>query len=180
MPPVDYLQTALDFLILVVGLLLGIPFGLWLDRQVKKSEGALRRKDEAARLGRSLLALQAAIKHNRERFKQLATALANSRASFDPALDHSAWEACRPEIVPLLRDADFQRRLAFHFSRVRHFSRLNALHVDLTAGVASAVGGVTKTRNSLREYLAALVSELDAEAASLSEECKNHSNPSDA
>ncbi len=150
-----------------VGVIVGVPIALWLNSLSGRAAGRARKAEEHARLRTGLLAVLAALAHNRGRLGALLDVLQKHEALFDVTLDTAAWEASRDEIVPFLRSADLHRRVAFHFDRLRSLARLCSLYLDMIAGVASALGGVEKTRGALRDHLIATSRELLAQTDSI-------------
>jgi hypothetical protein len=83
------------------------------------------------------------------------------------AVDYSAWDAVKSEIIPFLHDPELRRKLAYHFSRTEAVNRLNDLYLNYSAGIGSAVGGSEQTRTALRAYLLQNLSALETEAGEL-------------
>lgn len=151
----------------VAALVLGIPFALWTDRKLKEREGKSHTAENNARLSRALTVLESAITHNRQELAQVAQALATQQARIIPALDHSGWEACKSEVIPLLHDPSLQSKLAFYFSRIESFARANHMYLEYFIGIASALQGANQSREKLRCYLLGLAGNLNTTAAEI-------------
>lgn len=67
----------------------------------------------------------------------------------------------------MLQAPDVQRRIAFYFGRLQCLDRLASLHFDLTAGIATVIGGVERTRELLGEYIVLRAGELLSETRDL-------------
>lgn len=148
----------------VIGLLLGLPLALWTDRRITARSEKRQRVEERKRLVESLDTLARALSFNRGRLKELTQSLSNNRAPFDPALDYSAWDAVKSEIIQHLHNPALQQRVAFHFSRMEAVTRLSDLYLNYVAGIGAAIGGSEQTSASLRGYLVKTLTQLDVEA----------------
>jgi len=144
-----------NFASTVIGLLLGLPLALWTDRQITARSERLKRAEEQQRLALSLDTISQALSFNRERMKQLVQSLSSNRVPFDPAVDCSAWDSVKTEIIQYLHDPALQQRIAYHFSRMEAVLKLNDLYLNYAAGIGAAIGGSEQTRDSLRNYLSA-------------------------
>ncbi len=91
----------------------------------------------------------------------------NHGAPFDAALDYSAWDALKVDVVQLLHDPALQQRIAYHFSRIQTLVGLIDKHYDFTFGLQSETNAAASTRESLREYLIPTLTSLVEESAAL-------------
>ena len=153
-----------NFASTLIGLLLGLPFALWTDRQITARSERRQRKEERNRLANSLDTLSRALSFNRERLKCLVQSLSNNRAPFDPALDYSAWDAVKSEIIQHLHNPTLQQRIAYHFSRMEAVTKLSDLYLNYVAGIGATIGGSEQMRDSLRGYLLNTLQQLDIES----------------
>lgn len=154
----------------VVGILFGVPIALGLAHYgVSIQEGA-RQADERARLQRGLKSLVVAVRHNADRLRHLSESLRDGRVPYDAALDVSAWDVSKQEIIPFLQDAEVQRRIAHHFTRAESVRKLAVLLLDQSVGVASALGGSAQTRKALSSHLQDESGNLSREAGQLADD----------
>jgi hypothetical protein len=151
----------------IVGILVGLPMAMWTNRKLAERGDRERRHEQEVRLAHALEAVSHALVHNRERFRFLGGVLAETHATFDPALDYSAWEATHGEVAPLLRDSELQQRLAYHFARVRSLSDLHKDYLNYFIGMQGTLSGAEAARTRLRDVLTDIQSELDADAEQL-------------
>jgi hypothetical protein len=155
---------------IVAGIVIGLPFALWLNSYTESIGQQAKQSEERQRLNDGLVAVRAAIDFNRTQLQQFAKNLESHVVPFDLGLDVSAWDVSKAEIVPHMRDPDLQRRLAYHFSGLAALTRLNGLYLDQTVGVPSALGGSDNTRATLRTSLLARTRQLIEEAQALAQE----------
>ena len=151
----------------VAGVVIGVPIALWLNARGGKAVDKKRIADECAKLKHGLDAVVLSLKHNESLLGELIASVENKREVYDTGLNLSAWEACREQIVPYLKDAELSRRIAYHFERLAGVSRLVAMYLNLGVGVASALGGSQKTRETLAANIAQSATLLIADALSL-------------
>ncbi len=154
----------------VVGILIGVPIALGLAHYGLSIQERSRQADERARLQRGLTSLTVALRHNADRLRQLSDQLRSDRVPFDVALDVSAWDVSKQEIIPFLQDAEMQRRIAHHFTRTESVRRLAVLLLDQSVGVASALGGSAQTRKALSSHLQAESDDLSHDAGQLADD----------
>ena len=149
------------------GIILGVPIALWLNRHMGGVAERNLRADESERLKNRLEVIRATLTHNRQKLLYLDQVLQQDSATFDVGLDLVAWEACRDEIIPFLKNPDLRRRIALYFGRLATVARLSALYLDQAVGVVSALGGVATTRTALKNHLLAFCQQLLTESEQL-------------
>jgi hypothetical protein len=164
----DFLASFLaDTAATVLGLFVGLPLAMWANRKLAERSEQSRRKEEELRLANALEVVAHALTHNRDRFQFLGIVLADTHATFDPALDYSAWEATRAEIAPLLRNSELQQRLAYHFARIRALTDLHKDYLNYFVGIQGTLAGAETAKKRLRDVLTEIQAELDADAEQL-------------
>jgi hypothetical protein len=151
----------------VLGLFVGLPLAMWANRKLAERGEERRREEEQLRLAHALEVVSHALSHNRLRFEFLSLVLADTHATFDPALDYSAWEATRGEIAPLLRNSELQQRLAYHFARIRSLTDLHKDYLNYFVGIPGTLAGAEAAKTRLRDVLTEIQAELDADAEQL-------------
>lgn len=119
------------------------------------------------RLLAGLESIVAALAHNTVELKALAAVFGQDRVPFGASLDISAWEESRDEVVPVLRSPDLQRRVAWHFSKVRSLISLKFLYVELALGESPSSNVLSMGSQDLRAYLTKEVQRLLVESETL-------------
>ncbi|MBF6989294.1 hypothetical protein [Cupriavidus sp. IK-TO18] len=146
-----------------LGVIAGVPVALWLNRLSIRQANARLRAGELEHLRVGLEAVLTAFNHNRPRIRALLE-MPTDQFPLDLELDTSAWEVSRDQIVPVLREADLQRRIAYHFDRLQSLARLSALYLETVTGVTSALSGIEQKRAFLRQYIVSMSRDLLDEA----------------
>lgn len=162
-----------DLVATVIGVVVGLPFAVWLTRHSVRVQDEARRREDRARLVAALQTVVAALKFNTTRLNLFQSQLSNKRAPFDVALDTSAWEAVRDEVIPFLRVPDLQRRSAYYFARLVSVGTLSRIYLDQVAGIGSALGGIEGTSENLRGFLIATCQELITTGEQLASELES-------
>lgn len=142
-----------NFTSTILGLILGLPLGLWTNRKIVISQDTQRQKEEEQRLKTALQIILEALTENNTRLHATIATINSSRVQFDIELDISAWDAVKDDITLHLHDPDLKKRIAYHFSRLTTMAKLNSMYLDFSAGIGSTLGGVEKTRESLKNHL---------------------------
>lgn len=142
-----------NFASTVFGLLLGLPIALWTNKKLTQSQDQKEQQIQKSRLVNALQIIRQALGENNTRLLTTIATIKSGRVQFDTELDISAWDAVRDDISNHLDDPNLKRRIAYHFSRLATMSKLNSAYLDFSAGIASAIGGVENTKNSLYQAL---------------------------
>ena len=71
----------------VLGVILGLPAALWLNRQAVAHGERIRIASERAKVAQALSVVAQAMKHNAEQLTNLVTILSGDKAQFDLPLD---------------------------------------------------------------------------------------------
>lgn len=153
-----------NFVSTVLGLVLGLPLALLVNRRVISHSEQLKQQSEQTQLNTALKILRQTLAANRGRLSVFVETLSNSKAPFNTMLDTTAWEAVRIEVTRYLHNPELQGRIAYHFSQLAALAKLNDSYIDFSAGVAAAIGGSEQTRTVLRSYLVKSAEALDAGA----------------
>lgn len=141
----------------IVGVLIGVPVGLWLNRRAIAVAGVAQEKADATRLDDALASLVASIEANRGPLNAMAT-LATGHYLVEPGLETTTWDAVKTEIVSLLRVPDLQRSLAAHFASIDRAARLCDLLAQHSSGVQGAMSNSAQTREVIMTRLVAAAS----------------------
>lgn len=151
----------------IVGIAVGLPLALWINRHAMAHGERQRRLNERNAVAHALAVLETAITENRKRLQRFANVLAENKTLFDTGLDAATWEAVQAALTAELRDPDRRQRLAYHFSRLAAVVKLNDLYVRFAVGVESALSGASEAKKGLGATLRQAVSELEGEAPDL-------------
>jgi hypothetical protein len=156
----------------LAGVVVGVPIALWVNRAALRA--TIRREESLSRdrLRSGLESVLAALSHNKNQLGALAARFGQDRPPFEASVDASAWDESREEVVPFLKVPDLQRRIAWHFSRLKSVLRLNALYVELAVGLGMRATPNTLNAGSadLRAFLTREIRELLAEIDALKAE----------
>lgn len=153
----------------VVGALLGIPLGLWINRRIVAQGEAVRVEGERRKVGHALQVIEGALRDNHSRLSTFANVLANSTTNYYLPLDTSAWDAVRTDLTTELSDPQLRQRLAYHFDRVGALVKLNDEYVYYLVGVGASMSSSPEVKKGLHSVLTGLVSELIQESIALAD-----------
>lgn len=142
-----------NFTSTILGLLLGLPLALWTNRIIINTQGRQKQREEKEKLQNALQIIQQTLNENNTRLESTISTINIEMVQFDIQLDISAWDAVKEDITQYLNDPDLKKRIAYHFSRLATMARLNTMYLDYSAGILSALGGVEKTREALKNTL---------------------------
>ncbi len=154
----------------VIGILVGVPIALYLTHYGVSIQEKAHQADERVRMHRGLESLAVAVRENAKILQHLSESVRENRVPFDVALDVTAWDVSKQEIIPFLHDAEMQRRIAHHFTRTESARRLFLLLLDQYVGVASALTGSVQFRKDLRSHLQREAENLSREADRLADD----------
>lgn len=155
-----------NFIATALGILIGIPAALWVNRYAVKAAEAAQRNTEKQRLQQALDVVSRAIKGNKALVDQVVAMLPSGYVWGLP-LDLSAWEVTQGEIIPYLRDASVQQRLAYHFSQLNLLVKQVDLHTSYHIGVTSALSNAAQIRTAIGPQIVAMANRLSGEASQL-------------
>jgi hypothetical protein len=156
----------------VIGVVFGVPAALFLSARGSREAAASKHKEDHDRLRAALTGISTSMDHNTAALGGLAKLLTDKRPWADYRdIDISAWDACKDEIVPILRDPDLQRRLAFHFHRLDILTHLVKSHLDLVL-----TGARPDAVKYLEEKLIEQAGELGVESARIANEVRDSKN----
>jgi hypothetical protein len=137
----------------ICGLIIGLPLGLWTNRLVISSETRKQRKNDKNRLDNALQIIKETLVENLTRLENTRSVIQGNQVQFDTEIDTSAWDAIKSDIVQFLKVPLLQKRIAYHFSRIASYARLNQLYLDSTSGISSALLSSPVRRTNLKTYI---------------------------
>jgi hypothetical protein len=156
-----------DLAATVIGVLIGVPFALWLNRLNVTHAEKVRAAAERARIVEGLASLGRSLDGNLRRLQAVVQERARDQMFFPLVLDVSTWEAVGVQLVGSLNDPDLLSRLAHHYDRLEQLRRLNEHIFEVTVGVASALATAETVRKALAEEYTTEARELTADCAGL-------------
>ncbi len=151
----------------LVGVLLGVPLALWINRSVVTQGETARREGERLRVAHALRVLNKALTDNRTLLQDFAATLAASRTKYDSGLDTSAWDAVKSDLTTELSDPELRQRLAYHFSRLTTLVKMNEEYLYFIDGVGASMTSATETRKTLHNVVSNLVAGAEEETSGL-------------
>jgi hypothetical protein len=156
-----------DLTATIAGVIVGLPVALWVNRIALRA--TIRREESSsdARLRSGLESVVAALSHNKNELQALAGRFGQGRLPLEASLDISAWDESRDLIASALKIPDLQRRLAWHFSRLKSVHHLNALYIELMIGTEKAAAVPIAGKDDLRSHLTRQIRDLLSDIESL-------------
>ena len=152
----------------VLGIVLGLPAAFWLNDKVEQIGEKAKQAEEHQRLLDGLSVIQAAIEFDTAKLLNFGTDLKTGQlVTVDLALDTSAWDATKDQIVPLIENLGLKRRIAYYFGELSAISHVNDLYIEQYMGASAALNSAAQTRQNLRGFLLRRTQELIEEGAGL-------------
>ena len=156
----------------LVGVVLGLPVALWVNRLATSRSTADARAAQELRVDHALQVLTSAFESNTTLLRDYSDVLAASKVRWNIGLDLSAWSAIREDLAAELTDPAFRRKVAFHFSQLSLLRRLNDEYLGFAFGTNASMSSAEQTKTSIRSNMQSLCDQLHAEAVELSLACK--------
>lgn len=144
----------------LVGVGVGVPFGLWLNRKAVEHGDTARRKAERTEVAHTLQVLCDALKDNLTRLQTFSAVLARRETLFDTGLDASAWAALQAGLTSELKKPALRQQLARFFARLGGVISMNERYINSTVGVDAAMGKSQEVRDKLGTAIPAAVADL--------------------
>lgn len=151
----------------IVGVVLGLPIALWINRLTLKREEHATLQIKTQRLDHALRVLIAAMDVNLALLADYAQELANSKIAWRLNLDVSAWQAIRDDFSAELTDPNLRRQLAFHFTKLKALLALNQEYLSFAFGTNASMSGAEKVRESIKNNMQLMCQELQVQATQL-------------
>lgn len=160
----------------VIGIVLGLPFALWINRLALRNAEHSTLSNQVHRLNHALQVLISAMESNQGLLSEYVTVLSESKVSWHLNLDVSAWDTIKTDIIAELTDPDLRRQLAFHFMKLDALRKLNNDYLGFAFGTNASMSGSEKTRESIKGIMESMCEELQANSADLIQQCKTAQN----
>jgi len=136
----------------IIGVMVGIPVALWVDRKI-----AMRhRKEEASRV---LLALKDEIKHNHDLLKQIKREIPVSVLFY--TLDLSTWQATSEKRLDSIENYELLREISHLYYEYQHMARKIDMQFSMHYGVLRAMSAYPEIRSSIVNPILAHIDPLE-------------------
>ena len=137
----------------MVGVVLGFPLALAIDRVIRARSNRENASREAARLGDLRRAICDAIDRNVGVLGTLAS-LPENAIMHDSGLETAIWDVWKGDVVLLVKDPALRGDLALFFEHLERIDRLNRSLVRLYTSADAAMSGANEARTQVRRLLA--------------------------
>lgn len=151
----------------LVGVALGLPIAMWVNRLALRGAERTARKSQAQRVDHALKVLISAMQANAVLLREYAELLESGMISWRLRLDVSAWEAIKGDFVAELTDPALRQQVAFHFSQLVVLSAINQEFLGFNFGTNASMSGARDTRTQLCQTLKSMCIDLSAQGESL-------------
>jgi hypothetical protein len=142
-----------NFISTILGLILGLPIALWANRIIENSQSRKKLKVDKARLSRTIDILNKTLEQNRGLIQESMTLINDHKIQFEIIIDTSTWDAVKNEVIEFLHEPTIQKRLAYHFLRLRSFRDLYHTLFEHSKGIAATISGNERTKDVLKRQL---------------------------
>jgi len=163
-----------NFAATVIGIALGVPVALCLNRKAVELASKQAKAEDDARLKNALVFLVASIDHNVEKLAVFQESLNGNSLVFELGIDVAAWDATQSQITKILGNPDLYRKMALHYSSLENIMRIYISYFDMITGLMSAMTGAEVQREYMRNFLKLRTYQLINEACSLKTEIQLH------
>jgi hypothetical protein len=154
-----------NFVSTLIGVGLGVPVALQLNRLNVTHADRVRVAAETARVLEALTSMRRSLEGNLSRLQALLKERERGGLSYPLTLDVSTWDVLGVQLAGTIKDPVLLSRLAHHYDRLEQLRRLNERLFDVVAGVAS-------TLTSAETVKQALANEYTNEARELKVDCE--------
>jgi hypothetical protein len=155
-----------DFWPTVMGVILGIPAALWLDRRTQRRAEKQQRDERADRLAEVARLLRDSVRSNGAALRELAQTEATNVEAISE-IELASWEALHDEAFDLIPSMELRRDLARHFERV---ARISSMNERRTQRIAERLNQPIYGEDRAAPFEAGWLQLLKKEAAEASEE----------
>ena len=148
-----WLSSLSNFLAVFLGLIIGIPISLWLDRKLTFIRERDKTREEQQRLYQTLNILSQSFSNNCAQMESLIDTVKKGWGKENLEIDYSAWDAVKSEIVQYLHNPELQYRLSHHFARMKYLVKVSDKYHDFKFGIESAVIAKKRCKRIVSEYV---------------------------
>lgn len=152
-----------------IGVIVGIPAGLWLNERAAQRAATSARRQEEIQIADSLRALEVAIDANRPRLQRVVSEIAAGNSLFDAGLDTAAWTALAGTLTPAFQNPQLRQRLSYHFVRLAGLMKMMDLLVQFATRDPNSAA-VIAARQLLANGIKQAATDLDQEGEQLCQE----------
>jgi hypothetical protein len=157
----------------LVGVGLGLPIALWLNRLALRGAEKTSKRADAQRVDHALDVLISAMQINASLLRDYEKVLTASKVRWRLGLDVVAWDAIKADFVADLTGSSLRREVAFHFYQLAMLTTLNQEYLQFSFGTNASMSGADATRVSLRSHLKTMCKELSQQSDKLILESKS-------
>ena len=151
----------------VVGVGLGVPVGLWLNRRALRASEQSADVDRRARVAELLGVASDAVEHNAQMLRGHLQHLSNNRIAISPAFHTATWEAISADVIRDVRQPALRHALSFHFAAVSQWKELNDRYVDYAVGMLATTSMADRMKETLKSILVTRATESVEQADAL-------------
>jgi hypothetical protein len=123
----------------IVGVVIGLPVALFVNRQLTKEGDQRASKLERVRVATGLGVLRRSLQYNRKVLDNIATLAREGTVMRDPDLQSDTWDAVGSILTPILDDPRMLQRVSHHWQRLKRIEELNREIFDRNFGLRSAI-----------------------------------------
>ncbi len=160
-----------NFAATICGVILGALAALLTNKIIVGLAEKAKRKEEVARLHRSLTAIKEALRFNIGEFALMLQYHMDNKAITYFRVDDSTWDVVNNDVVQYLHNPALQQRIAYHFSLIKELRKAEALYLDSSLGVIAVIAasqhGEALLKDGLSTDLPKIINELINEAGNL-------------
>lgn len=170
-----------NFAATALGLALGVPVGLAVDRFRQRQTQGIEAERDQARLVETVAQVVQWMEANDKVLAEIVIALHppdTTSVVVEAAIQIAPWEVVRPDFLRLVNSPDVKVDVAAWFERLQRVKALCAQHAELGLGVASSLSAAPANREAVRRVLVAVAATLRSEHAQLAERVRSLVIPS--
>lgn len=114
----------LDLLSTVIAVALGLPAGLWLNRQAHSAQKREQERDRKETLDSSIDTLIRSLRYNQRVLKEMEELAIQGRVMRSPDLQLTTWDVVGPILSPLCPKPELLQSLSHHWLRIQKLALL--------------------------------------------------------
>ena len=133
----------------ILGIALGVPVALLLDRRARAREETTKQNRRTNRLAEIATLLVGSLEHNRLMATSIRTSVGNGLGLLEMGLDRARWAMVSGEASRLFTEADLVGEIAHIYEELDGLERLVLLHRDYEIGHLSTVPDAGSVRPQL-------------------------------
>ena len=146
-----------NFASTLCGIVIGLPFALWTNRQA--ISGQIKRQKEAdkVRLDNALNIIKQTLAENCVRLRTTKSIFETNKFQFETEYDTSTWDALKNDIVLFLNNLQLQKRIAYNFTMLISFVATHRLYLEQNFGVAIAIRALEPNKQAFKNHILRMI-----------------------